>query len=348
MIAASRYGTRTFLCPCHHPVLSFKTSALRPPRRLSRVQNAASVGTASQASNPSNGGGAVWTDSPEPVRLPGKVPSPGQLPIPDSPLLPPAGILAKAVEMGTAKAKLPAMKCFVMAVMGGIFIGFGGALAVSVGPNCPEMAASNPGLLKILTGFNGLPFGLLLVLVCGAELFTGNVALLSTAVFNGKATVKQLAQNWSISYVGNMIGTGIVVALMCGGAVFPYQASGVLKMAMPKVGLTFKQAFLRAVLANWFVCLATWMAIGANSLISKIAGIYLAISAFVAIGLEHSVANMFIIPLAMVIGADISASTYLLKNLLPVTLGNIVGGAIGVAAFYSYVYGTLGQKAQAA
>jgi formate/nitrite transporter FocA (FNT family) len=108
------------------------------------------------------------------------------------------------------------------------------------------------------------------------------------------------------------------------------------------------QAFLRAVLANWFVCLATWMAIGANSLISKIAGIYLAISAFVAIGLEHSVANMFIIPLAMAVGADISASTYLLKNLLPVTLGNIVGGAIGVAAFYSYVYGTLGQKAQAA
>ncbi|KAA6417185.1 MAG: formate transporter [Trebouxia sp. A1-2] len=323
MLAASRYGTRTLLCPRHHPVLSLKTSALRPPRRIiTRVQNAASVGTASEASTPSNGDGAIWTDSPEPVRLPGKDPSPGQLPIPDSPLLPPAGILAKAVEMGTAKAKLPAMKCFIMAVMGGIFIAFG--------------------------GLNGLPFGLLLVLVCGAELFTGNVALLSTAVFNGKATVKQLVRNWSISYVGNMIGTGLIIAMMCGGAVFPYQPPGLLKMAMPKVSLTFKQAFLRGILANWFVCLATWMAIGANSLISKIAGIYLTISAFVAIGLEHSVANMFIIPLAMAVGADISPSTYLLKNLLPVTLGNIVGGAIGVAGFYSYVYGTLGQKAQAA
>ena len=101
-------------------------------------------------------------------------------------------------------------------------------------------------------------------------------------------------------------------------------------------------------MANWFVCLAVWMATGANSLISKIAGIYLAISAFVAIGLEHSVANMFIIPLAMSLGADISVRTYLLKNLLPVTLGNICGGAICVAAFYSYVYGNLGQKTQQA
>ncbi len=101
-------------------------------------------------------------------------------------------------------------------------------------------------------------------------------------------------------------------------------------------------------MANWFVCLAIWMAIGANSLISKIAGIYIAISAFVAIGLEHSIANMFIIPLAITLGADISTSTYLLKNLLPVTLGNIAGGAIGVAAFYSYAYGTLGKKAQQA
>ena len=108
------------------------------------------------------------------------------------------------------------------------------------------------------------------------------------------------------------------------------------------------QAFLRACLANWFVCLATWMAIGANSLISKIGGIYLTISSFVAIGLEHSVANMFIIPLAMTLGADISLGTYLFKNLLPVTLGNIVGGAIGVAAFYSFVYGKLGQKTQEA
>ena len=108
------------------------------------------------------------------------------------------------------------------------------------------------------------------------------------------------------------------------------------------------QAFLRACLANWFVCLATWMAIGANSLISKIGGIYLCISSFVAIGLEHSVANMFIIPLAMTLGADISLGTYLFKNLLPVTLGNIVGGAIGVAAFYSFVYGKLGEKTKEA
>lgn len=105
---------------------------------------------------------------------------------------------------------------------------------------------------------------------------------------------------------------------------------------------------MRACLANWFVCLATWMAIGANSLASKVVGIYLAISAFVAIGLEHSVANMFIIPLAITLGADITPSTYLLKNLLPVTLGNIVGGALAVGAFYSYAYGSLGSKAQQA
>lgn len=266
---------------------------------------------------------------------------------PVPPLLPPPGLLAKATEIGAAKANLPVSKIFVLSLLGGFFIAFGGALAISVGPACPGLASSNPGLLKILTGLVGLPFGLLLVMVCGAELFTGNIALVATAYFEGQATLKQLAKSWIVSYIGNFIGCSIIVAMISGAAIFPESAAGPLKLAGGKVSLTFKQAFLRAILANWFVCLATWMAIGANSLASKAVGIYLTISSFVAIGFEHSIANMFIIPMAMNLNAPITWNTFLTKNLIPVTLGNIVGGAVMVAAAYSYCYGKLGQPKKA-
>ena len=104
------------------------------------------------------------------------------------------------------------------------------------------------------------------------------------------------------------------------------------------------QAFFSGILANWFVRLATWMASGSNSLVSKLVAVYLPISSFIVIGLEHGIANMFIIPLAISLGADITVGTYLMNNLLPVTLGNMIGGALGVAGFYSFVYGNAGQK----
>ena len=104
------------------------------------------------------------------------------------------------------------------------------------------------------------------------------------------------------------------------------------------------QAFLRGIMANWMVCLATWMAIGSNSLTSKFVGIYLAISSFVTIGFEHAIANMFLIPLAIHLHHPITWSDFVFKNLIPVTLGNIIGGAVMVAAAYSFCYGQLGKS----
>merc|ERR1712070_240586 len=114
-------------------------------------------------------------------------------------------------------------------------------------------------------------------------------------------------------------------------------------VAAAKTSLSFKAAFVRGVLCNWLVCMAVWMASMAKDLPGKIVAIWFPISAFVALGLEHSVANMFIVPLGMMNGAAVTWKAFLMKNLLPVTLGNIIGGAVCVAAFFSYAYGSLGK-----
>lgn len=252
-------------------------------------------------------------------------------------------IYQKAVELGAAKAGYPGWKSFLGGVLGGAFIGFGSALALSVGGAAPALAAANPGLQKLVFGAVGLPFGLLMVVATGAELFTGNTALVTAAAYEGKASAGGLARNWAASYAGNLVGAAALVALMAAGGTFAGTAAP-LAVAKAKTSLTFTQAFVRGVLCNWLVCMAVWQAVATSSFFGKALACLLPVSAFVAMGMEHSVANMFMIPLGIVLGAPVTWSTFLTANLLPVTLGNIVGGALCVATLFSAMFGSLGKR----
>lgn len=266
----------------------------------------------------------------------------GQVAPPASALaLPPAGYEG-AVAAGTKKANMAPEKILALGVLSGAHIGFGALLMLSVGGACAGLASSNPGLQKMIAGAFGLPFGLMMTLVTGAELFTGNTALVTTALMEGKATLGQLIKSWFFSYVGNFAGSiALAAAVAAGGTLVGGGAS--VGAAVAKTSLSFKAALVRGVLCNWLVCMAVWMASMAKDLPGKIVAIWFPISAFVALGFEHSVANMFIIPLGIFHGADVSWSDFLVKNLLPVTIGNVIGGAGCVAAVFSYAYGALGK-----
>lgn len=256
--------------------------------------------------------------------------------------LPPAGYEG-AVAAGEKKANMAPDKIFALAVISGAHIGFGAWLMLAVGGACPGLAATNPGLQNIVKGAFGLPFGLMMTLVTGAELFTGNTALVTAAVLEKKASLKQLVKSWTVSYSGNLVGSILLAAMVATGGTLGPLGGASVGTAVAKTSMAFKTAFFRGILCNWLVCMAVYMASFAKDLPGKMVAIWFPISAFIALGLEHSVANMFIIPLGIMSGAAVSWNTFFLKNLLPVTLGNIVGGAVFVASAFSYTYGALGK-----
>jgi len=244
-----------------------------------------------------------------------------------------------AVGAGTKKAGMSVSKIVGLGMLSGCHIGFGAFLMLSVGGACPGLAASNPGLQKIILGAFGLPFGLFMTLMTGAELFTGNTALVTMSLLEGKCTMGQLMKSWGASYFGNFIGSVFFAYLVfLGGTLGPTGGASVA-VAGAKTSLAFVPAFVRGLLCNWLVCMAVYLASFTKDVVGKMTCIWFIISAFVALGLEHSVANMFIIPLGIFSGAAVSWKAFLLKNLLPVTLGNIAGGALMVAAVYSWAYG---------
>lgn len=177
-----------------------------------------------------------------------------------------------------------------------------------------------------------------MTLVTGGELFTGNTALVTAAAAEGKTTKADLAKNWIASYAGNFVGSLFLAYLAFkSGTLGNAPASAAIATA--KCSLPFSTAFVRGILCNWLVCMAVYMASGCASLAGKMVAVWFPISAFVALGFDHSVANMFIIPLGMLRGAEVTVSDFLMKNLLPVTLGNIVGGALCVMGLYGSAFG---------
>jgi formate/nitrite transporter len=256
----------------------------------------------------------------------------------------PKEIAEKVEKIGVAKARLPLLSMLMLGMLAGAFIGLGALYFVLI---------KSDASLGFATGqlLGGLAFslGLILVVVAGAELFTGN-NLLAMAWADGKITAFELIKNWAVVCCANFIGAaGLALLVFLSG--HPEMNNGAiadqyLKIAAAKCTMPFWTAFFKGVLCNVLVCMAVWMAFAGRSVIDKVVAIVFPISAFVAAGFEHSIANMYIIPLAMLLktfghtGLNTDAITWVgfFSNLGPVILGNLIGCSVIVALVYHVIY----------
>ena len=180
----------------------------------------------------------------------------------------PLALYEGAVAAGAAKAAAPAGKIFKLGVVAGCHIAFGAYLAISVGGACPGLAAENPGLQKLIFGAIGLPTGLIMTLVTGAELFTGNTALVTGAYMEGKISKQQLLKNWICSYAGNFVGSLLLAWLVFKAGTLGTSPAAV-NIAMAKCAAPWDVAFYRGILCNWLVCMAVYMASGCATMVGK-------------------------------------------------------------------------------
>lgn len=269
-------------------------------------------------------------------------------------LMPPE-MAAKAEAVGVRKAALPALTTLTLAVLAGAFIALGGVFATTVGAG----ASSLPwGVVRLLQGV-AFSLGLILVVIGGAELFTGNT-LLVMAWMNRRITLAALLRNWALVFAGNALGAVGTAGLVLASRQYTFGGSAVgaalLASAEAKCSLGFAQAVALGVLCNVLVCLAVWLTFSARSTADRVLAIVPPIAAFVAAGFEHSVANLFSVPLAILVRetadarfwaatglraesfAHVTVGDFVARNLLPVTLGNVVGGAVLVGLVYWFVY----------
>ncbi len=254
------------------------------------------------------------------------------------PLSPPE-IACRIASSAAVRARASLSRQFVLALMAGAFIGAGANAFTAA------LVAAPPGGLSRLVGSIAFSMGLVLVVVAGAELFTGN-ALQVAACLTRRLRLDELLRSWAVVFAGNVVGAVAAAALVAasgqellhGGQMGRLMVS----VAAAKLHYTFSQAFLLGVLCNALVCLAVWMATAGRSVVDKVVVIMPPIAAFVLAGFEHSIANLYFVPLGLLLdgGATpgLTWGTFLWKNLLPVTLGNIVGGAALVALPYWVAY----------
>ncbi|MGB9369888.1 MAG: formate/nitrite transporter family protein [Xanthobacteraceae bacterium] len=279
----------------------------------------------------------------------------------------PADMAARAEESGIKRAELDPLTLLVLAVLGGAFVAFGavfattvtaGSAAITSADGGATLAAGLPyGIVRLLTGVT-FCLGLVLVVVGGAELFTGNV-LIVMAWASHKVTTRAVLQNWTLAFTGNFIGAIATAALVFFSTQYTFGGGSVglvaLNTAHAKTSLAFLPALTLAILCNTLVCLAVWMCYGARTTIDRVVTVVPPIAGFAAAGFEHSIANIYFIPLGLFIkaGAPDSFWTSIGKtaadfpnltwwnfaaNLVPVTIGNIIGGAVLVAAVYWFIY----------
>lgn len=262
-------------------------------------------------------------------------------------------LIELANKSGQRKATIKNSKLFALGIMAGMFIAFGAIFFTTV-----TSYGGNPGALKLMGGVV-FSLGLILVVLAGAELFTGN-NLMVISLLNKKIKFRDLCRNWLIVYVGNFVGSILIVVLMFATKQYLQDESVIglkaINIASAKVNLDFSTAFVRAILCNILVCLAIWLTMIAKSIPGKILGIIFPIAAFVAIGYEHSVANMYFVPMGIMIKklaplsfwnqissnssaySNLEVSNFLINNLIPVTMGNIVGGVFFVGVIYWFIY----------
>lgn len=265
----------------------------------------------------------------------------------------PSEITREVVGVGEKKAAVPAVNQFLLAVLGGAFIAFAAEasnMAIHI------LAARDFGLGRVVAGIVFTP-GLMLVAVAGAELFTGNT-LMVMALAEKRITWSAMLRNWLVVYAGNLAGSLLLALMMAESGLFGFsngQLGGhTIRVALHKTGFTFLQAVILGILCNWLVCLALWMAYGAKDITGKLLAIYFPISLFITSGFEHCVANMYYIPAGILARGNelwaqasgfsperlgqLTWGAFLMRNLVPVTLGNLIGGVILLAGVYWWVY----------
>lgn len=267
----------------------------------------------------------------------------------------PKEMAQKAEDVGVAKVSLGPLRMLSLAVLAGAFISLGAIFATTITTGAGDLPF---GVGKLLGGFV-FCLGLILVIAAGAELFTGN-NLIIMAWASRKVGTGALLRNWMIVYIGNFIGSIATAFFMVLSKQYTFNSGAIglnaLNIANHKVHLGFVQAVVLAILCNALVCLAVWLSFGARSTTDKVLAIIFPITAFVAAGFEHSVANMYFIPVGLFIKsgadasfwgnvgktavdyADLTWGNFFLANLLPVTIGNIIGGALLVGFAYWFIY----------
>jgi len=247
----------------------------------------------------------------------------------------PAEIAEIWIGNGVKKAGLPVWKMLLLGILAGAYIGFGAyvfILATAAGGDAFQSMSAK------LVGAALFPVGLMMVILCGAELFTGN-NLLTLALMDKKITAGKMLTNWVVVYIGNLIGSVVLAFLLVkSGLLADAAAERAMAVAASKVSIPFAAAVIRGILCNILVVLACWLQAGAKDLIGKIFGIWFPIMLFVFAGFEHSVANMTYIPMGMFLGAEVTVGVFIIGNLLPVTIGNLIGGAVVVPFAYYFAY----------
>lgn len=266
-------------------------------------------------------------------------------------LFSPAEVAKNYINTGKGKVNTPISKMFLLAIMAGAFIAIGGIASTTA-----SVSVEQASVAKFLSGCV-FPGGLTMVLLAGSELFTGN-NLLVIPLLEKEVTLGGVLKNWVVVYLGNLVGSILIAA----GVIFGHTPSlfgnklavSIISTAVGKCSMTFSEAFIRGILCNFLVCIAVWISFAAKDVAGKIIGLFFPIMIFVLCGFEHSVANMYYIcaglfakgnavyaEAAKAAGVSLDALTvgnFLTKNLLPVTLGNIVGGALLVGCVYWFVY----------
>ncbi len=269
--------------------------------------------------------------------------------------LTPKEITQVSLETCHNKTHLSLGRQFVLAILAGAFIAF-----ASAGSNAAIHTITSVGLAKALAGAL-FATGLIMVLIAGGELFTGN-CLIGMSCLDGRSSWKAMLRNWLVVYLGNFVGSMLIVFLILGSGQLNFSQGTLggftINLAVYKVELSFVNAFCMGILCNWLVCIAVWMSFGAKDIAGKILAIFFPIWLFVTSGFEHSVANMYYVPAgifatanpvwlreAIALGGSaekieaLGWSSFFVNNLIPVTLGNIVGGALFVGIAYWFVYG---------
>ena len=244
-----------------------------------------------------------------------------------------------ALKVGCAKANRPVGRLIVLSILAGAFIALGGVLSLILGSGFAGASIVNPSLGRLLSGL-AFPVGLFMIVMTGADLFTGNNALLLPGALRGDTSVGKVASNWLMVWAGNFIGALLLTYFLVFQAGLvdnePYR-SAIIGIAQTKTSLPAGVILLRGIGANWCVCLAVWFGLTADNIAHKALACWIPVAVFVILGFEHCIANMFYIPCGMMCGAEVSIAD-LGYNLLWSTLGNIVGGAALVGTLFHYLY----------